>query len=151
MRGGRRPNPDNLVLLTGNPGKRRLPTRAQVPAKLPQCPKHLHGEARKEWGRLAPQLFEAGLLTELDVTALSALCVARAHWLEATRKLAEEGSTIVGPGGVLRASPWVRIQSTTAQQIRLFAQEFGMLPGSRGRIKAVPPEKPDPFEEFMNS
>jgi P27 family predicted phage terminase small subunit len=148
---GRKPHPDNIVRLRGNPSQHRRNPSVQVPATLLQCPKHLHGEAREEWKRLAPKLYAAGLLTELDTTALAALCVAQATWREASRKIAEEGSTVPGPGGVLRTSPWVRIANQALQQVRLFAGEFGMTPVARQRVKVEPPAPSDDFEDLLSS
>jgi P27 family predicted phage terminase small subunit len=141
-----------LRLVQGNPGKRPLDRHEpQVPAAMPQCPKHLHGEARKEWQRLAPQLVAAGLLTELDVAALSALCVTWALWSEAEQKLASEGLTVVGRGGAVRPSPWVAIASRAQRDMQLLAAEFGMTPNSRQRIRVVAPPAPDPFDELLKS
>jgi hypothetical protein len=44
----------------------RRPYRAAGPeAKLPPCPPHLQGEARKEWRRMGRKLLEAGLVAEV--------------------------------------------------------------------------------------
>src|SRR4029453_2592482 len=106
---------------------------------MQQCPKHLHGEARAEWKRLAPQLYELGLLTELDVAALSALCVTWALWTEAEQKLASEGLTGTRRGGAVRPSPWIPIASRAERDMQLLAAEFGMTPPSRQRIRVTPP------------
>lgn len=149
---GRKPKAPMLKLLQGNPGKRPLNKQEpQVPARMPQCPKHLHGEARAEWKRLAPQLYELGLLTELDVAALSALCVTWALWTEAEQKLASEGLTVTGRGGAVRPSPWIAIASRAQRDMQLLAAEFGMTPTSRQRIRVTPPPSADPFEELLRS
>ena len=149
---GPKPKAPVLKLLQGNPGKRTLNKHEpQIPARMPQCPRHLHGEARKEWQRLAPQLFAAGLLTELDATALSALCVTWALWSEAEQKLAAEGLTVTGRGGAVRPSPWIAIASRAQRDMQLLAAEFGMTPNSRQRIRVVAPAAPDPFDELLNS
>jgi P27 family predicted phage terminase small subunit len=148
---GRKPHPDNIVRLRGNPSQHRRKPSVKVQVTLPKCPSHLSGVAREEWKRLAPKLFEAGLLTELDTTALAGLCEAQAMLLEARRKIAEEGMTVPGPGGVLRTSPWVRIANQALQQVRLFAGEFGMTPVARQRVKVVPPAPADDFEDLLNT
>jgi P27 family predicted phage terminase small subunit len=137
-------------LIQGNPGKRPLATAPQVPVTLPQCPRHLHGEARKVWQRLAPQLFAAGLLTELDVTALAALCATWAIWIEAKERLASEGLEVTGPRGA-RPSPWIGIASRAQRDLQVLMNEFGLTPNSRQRIRVVPPPAADPFEELLNS
>ena len=81
---------------------------------------------RTAWQGLAPQLFAAGLLgQELDVVALSALCVARAHWAEANRRLAAEGMTVTGRGGAIKAGPWVAIAASAQREMQLLGLSSG--------------------------
>jgi P27 family predicted phage terminase small subunit len=150
--GGHNRKPMALRLIQGNPGRRPINKHEpKPPARMPQCPRHLDGEARAEWRRLAPQLFAAGLLTELDVAALSALCVTWALWSEAEQKLASESLTVTGRGGAVRPSPWIAIASRAQRDMQLLAAEFGMTPNSRQRIRVVAPAAPDPFDELLNS
>ena len=53
-----------LKKLEGNPGKRKLNTKEPVPEQgMPDCPKWLLPEAKKEWKRLCQKLSEMGALT----------------------------------------------------------------------------------------
>ena len=64
---GRKPKPTALKKLEGNPGKRKLNTKEPMPGKgMPDCPKWLLPEAKKEWERLCVKLSEIGVLTEID-------------------------------------------------------------------------------------
>src|SRR4029453_19079949 len=136
---GRKPKSNVLRILQGNPRQKRLAPNPQPKATLPKCPRPLHGEAREAWKKLAPKLFALGLLTELDVTALSALCVTWALWHEAEQKLASEGLTVTGRGGAVRPSPGIAIASRAQRDMQLLAAEFGMTPTSRQRIRVTPP------------
>ena len=50
---GRKPKPTALKKLEGNPGKRKLNTKEPMPGKgMPDCPKWLFPEAKKEWERV---------------------------------------------------------------------------------------------------
>jgi len=150
--GGHNRKPTVLRLLQGNPGRR--PLNKDEPQPMPallKCPTHLHAEARKEWQRLAPQLYELGLLTELDHAALEMLCWSWSVWVKASQQLVAEGLTVVDRNGVTRVSPWLKIEAEAQKQLRALCAEFGMTPSSRSRVKAVPPERPDPFEELLNS
>ncbi len=40
--------------------------RVLIPARLPACPAHLQGEARKEWQRTGRKLAACGLVTGID-------------------------------------------------------------------------------------
>ena len=72
---GRKPKPTALKKLEGNPGKRKLNTKEPMPGKgMPDCPKWLLPEAKKEWERLCVKLSEIGVLTEIDMAAFAAYC-----------------------------------------------------------------------------
>jgi P27 family predicted phage terminase small subunit len=148
---GRKPKPTTLRLLQGNARQKPLAATPQPPATLLECPSHLHGEARKKWKILAPQLYELGLLTELDHAALEMLCWSWSVLIKAGERLAAEGLTVVDRNGVTRVSPWVKIECEAQKQLRALCAEFGMTPSSRSRVHAVPPPSPDPFEELLNS
>jgi P27 family predicted phage terminase small subunit len=106
------------------------------------------GRSGGGWRRSSMSL---GLLTELDVDALSALCVAWATWVEANEHLQQEGMTVLGANGSPKASPWVGIAAQAQKAMREIGAEFGLSPLSRQRIKVEPPPSPDPFEELLNS
>lgn len=68
---GRKPTPTAIKELEGNPGKRPLNTKEPKPVKkAPSCPKWLEPEAKKEWRRLAKQMEQIGILTEVDMAAI---------------------------------------------------------------------------------
>ena len=64
---GRKPKPTAVKQLEGNPGKRQLNANEPKPAaRAPSCPKWLEDDAKKEWRRLAKQMEQLGILTEVD-------------------------------------------------------------------------------------
>jgi len=137
---GRPAKPSALKRLAGNPGKRKINnSEPRPPAKKPPCPRHLQGEARKEWNRMSKQLFALGLLTQVDRAALAAYCQAWADWVNANEQLARINAT---DGGMITltekgypvVSPWWNISITAAKQMKSFLTEFGMTPGSRARL-----------------
>ena len=76
---GRKPKPTAVKVLEGNPGKRSLNTNEPKPVKkAPRCPAWLEDEAKKEWKRMAKQMEQLGILTEIDMAAfcrlLSGVC-----------------------------------------------------------------------------
>ena len=76
MTRGRKPTPTGLKLIKGNPGRRPInqgePTIETI--QIPKPPAHIAGIALTEWDRVAPILYNCGVLTELDVAALAAYC-----------------------------------------------------------------------------
>jgi P27 family predicted phage terminase small subunit len=150
--GGHNRKSSVVRLVTGNPGRRPLNKQQPQPkSSMPKCPSHLDAEAKLEWRRVAPKLFELGLLTEIDGEALAAYCSSWSIWVQAKEHLAEEGLTVVGPRGGVRASPWIAIARGAQRDLQSLAAEFGLTPLSRQRIHVTPPEKPDPFEELLRS
>jgi P27 family predicted phage terminase small subunit len=140
-------------LVQGNAGKRptnKFDNVELIPPQMPPCPEHLDVEARKVWERLAPQLHARGLLTELDVDALGALCSTQAILSEARERLADEGLVVTGPRGAVKPSPWLAIANQAQRDLRSLAAEFGLTPLSRQRITVVPPPAPDPFQELLD-
>jgi phage terminase small subunit len=71
---GRKPKPNVIKLITGNPGRRPLNKREPKPRPgIPSCPSHLSLTAKAEWRRIVPLLSECGLVTEIDRAALASL------------------------------------------------------------------------------
>lgn len=149
---GRPPKPTALKALGGNPGKRKPNKSEPKPkAKRPSCPKHLTGEAKKEWNRMSKQLYELGLLTEVDRAALAAYCQAWGRWVEAEEEMRKPDFRMITTtdSNYPVVSPWLNIATNAMKQMKGFLTEFGMTPASRSRVQAPTKEEDDPFEEFL--
>lgn len=109
MAGGRPPKPTALKEAEGNRGKRR-PNKAEpkpsLLTRVPPPPAHLSDDAKKEWKRVAHQLQELGLLTDLDISALIGYCASFARFLQAERQLAKEEAEIRAAIADMEANPW---------------------------------------------
>ena len=144
-RGGRPRKPTALKILQGTLRKDRTnPDEPRPEVGLLPCPRYLDDEAKREWKRLAPQLYALGLLTKLDKAALAVYCQAWSHWVEAERHLHEEGHLISTPNGFQQPSHWLGIASKAIAQIRAMAVEFGLTPASRSRLSVAPPSAVTP-------
>jgi len=169
---GRKPTPTRLKELLGNPGKRPLNGAEPRPdATAPKCPDWLDGAAKRKWGALAPELARLGLLTAIDGDALAAYCQAWAEFRQATETLRREGRYVKSGGKVVEKAgekagddgkptyevlgaqlvphPAVAQQRSAWAAVRAFASLFGLDPSSRSRLKVTPPEKADPFDQFL--
>jgi P27 family predicted phage terminase small subunit len=149
---GRKPKPKALKLLSGNPGKRPIaddgPEYPQDPQLSP--PAELEGEALIEWARCAPLLQSAGVLTSIDRTALKAMCVCYARWMEAEQQVRKQGCVVKGSTGSLVMNPYVRVAAQALEQMRSLMGDFGMTPASRTRIKIDKAgEKTDDLEKEL--
>jgi P27 family predicted phage terminase small subunit len=135
---GRKPKPTAVKVLEGNPGKRQLNMFEPKPKKgaLPKCPAWLEDEAKEEWKRLAKNLHELGLLTDLDVQAFASYCQAYARWKEAEEFITQHGSIVKTKSGYWQQVPQVAIARQNQKMMMQAASEFGLTPASRSRIIA---------------
>lgn len=125
---GRKPKPTKLKLITGNPGKRKLPQNEPQPRRgAIERPEYLSDPAKAVWDRLSPELIELGILKPLDVTMFAAFCALVAEF---------------------EADPAGTTASRIAQ-MRSLGSCFGVDPSSRTRL-SIPEakEKSSPWDEF---
>jgi P27 family predicted phage terminase small subunit len=168
MTQGRKRTPTALKLVKGNPGKRALPANeAQPDLSRPKPPGFLGRDGRFEWARVIEVLFTNGLMTDLDVPALTAYCDAFGQWAQAVRALERDAKVDASKkyGFVEKTSsgnnvqnPLVGIRNKARSDCVRFALEFGMSPSSRSKVNAVFPNKPanaapakkkNPADEFF--
>lgn len=132
---GRKPKPTAIKVLEGNPGKRNLNTLEPKPiAKAPRCPAWLEDEAKKEWKRIAKQLENLGILTEIDMTSFAAYCQAYARWKEAEEFISQHGTIVKTPSGYWQQVPQVSIAQTYLKLMNKCCEQFGLTPSARSRI-----------------
>lgn len=132
---GRTPKPTAIKQLEGNPGKRQLNTNEPKPKqKAPTCPKWLDDEAKKEWKRLAKQMEQLGILTEVDMAAFAGYCQSYARWKEAEEFISKHGAIVKTPSGYWQQVPQVSIAQQYMKQMTKFCEQFGLTPTSRSRI-----------------
>jgi P27 family predicted phage terminase small subunit len=137
--------PASLKLLRGNPGRRKISkSEPVVPLGTPEAPAFLSPTERQEWDRIVPLLMAAGLLTELDRAVVSLYCVAYARWLDAEAHLRQFGTVVRKVRGGQGPSPYLRVANTAYAQMRALANELGLSPASRSRLRV---EKPEPLSE----
>jgi len=151
---GRKPKPTVLKILEGNPGKRPLNDNEPTPdIEIPNCPHYIRKDrtAKREWDRIVPQLYDLGLLTNVDRSILELYCVNYSLFVWATEDIRENGHIAKTRGGD-KANPAVAIAREAAKIIKACAVEFGLTPSSRSRIK-VPKKKEDddPMEKLLKS
>lgn len=169
---GPKPLPSNVHLLRGNPSKLSisdLVDSLQPEVEVPNCPRHLLPEARKEWRRITPELERYGLISKLDRAALALYCQAYARWvwaeeqLQRSVKLAQEkeaaavergeawsggdGYTVPTPNGHMTYSPHWVIANKAMEQVNRYMSSFGLDPASRGRVNPSAVRQRDMFTD----
>lgn len=133
---GPAPQPTALKLIKGNPGQRALNDAEPVPPAIPVGkPDWLSPMASAEWDRVAPQLEKMRILSDVDVMPLAAYCEAVGRFIEASRILETQGALVLGYRGSLVKNPAAQIVKDALADMKALAQEFGMTPSSRSRVK----------------
>lgn len=152
---GPAPKPDALRVIQG--GRLRnsanLSDGVNPPVAIPDMPKGLSKEERKEWKRLSPQLLELGLITPIDRALFSSWCrvcgliedLQRAWHAKVERFIAdglayheavERVAIDVTPSGYRQQSALASmLRSLREEQLKLAAQ-FGLSPSARARVVA---------------
>ena len=141
---GRKPKPDSLR--TGHHPKRHSP---QAELGTPPCPKHLQGEARKEWRRVARELMSIGVLSKIDRAALAAYCQLYERWVDAEAKVREKGVVVATVAGNVIQNPYLGVANTALKLMRQYLTEFGLTPSSRCRIDMGPSKPADALNAFL--
>lgn len=136
---GRKPKPDEVKRLAGNPGKRKLAPPEVLPPAEEAAPEHLIGIAKDKWDELAPALCLRGVLKKTDRDALEAYCEAYATWRNARAEMFDdEGKpvslTVETPNGALQQHPIISVIKQAQDSMRAWASELGLTPSSRGRV-----------------
>ncbi len=149
---GRKPKPDILKKLAGNPGKRKLKNLGKVRSEIPDRPAHLNAEAVAEWDRIAPLLAQMGLLSNLDRANLAAYCLAWSRWVEAEKELEKGGTVVKSPNGYPIQNPYLAVANQAAKQMQSLGSEFGLSPSARSRLDVQSQsQERDDFSDFLKS
>jgi P27 family predicted phage terminase small subunit len=127
---------------------------AKIDPAMLQCPDWLDDIAKAEWNRVAPALYQMGLLTILDHAALEGYCVSYSMFVRAAREIGESFVYDFVEGKSLNLKrvkkPEASIARDSMNQIRLFCAEFGLTASSRGRMALPSEREKSPFEELLD-
>ncbi|MBE9546758.1 MAG: phage terminase small subunit P27 family [Proteobacteria bacterium] len=141
---GRKPKATILKILEGNPGKQKLPQGEPVvvPAEMIEPPSFLDTYAIEEWDRLAPGLYELGILTPLDRSVFAAYCDSVSEWRHARELLAEESGIDAfvssKASGNQCKSVLLDIATSAAKNMLRYGVELGLTPSARSRLVIAP-------------
>lgn len=136
MARGRRPEPAQAKVLRGNFRPSRDSHGPAVPLGAPKCPAWLPKAAKAYWRDIVPQLERAGLISVLDGAAFSAHCDAVGRFEEVTRQLKSLDDMIDStPQGYQVQHVLFQIRNKLWEQVLRSAQEFGLSPAARSKVK----------------
>lgn len=120
-------------------------------AALPPCPSYLDAIGAAEWARVGPELVAAGVLCEADVTAFALYCVNVARVAACEAVISAGGLTLKTPQGFEQARPEIAISRQCGAEVRKFAQEFGLTPSARTRVRVLAPAPAAPSNPFAET
>ena len=151
---GPKPVATSLKRLRGNPGKRAYNHDEPLPpvpdsVKAIPPPLALGKIARKEWDRVVPILLTLHMITELDLSMLAAYCHSFQQWVESGQKITELGYVSIGLKGGVSVNPYVWINSSAQKSMIQAAQELGLSPVQRSRMKIEKPKEKSGAQEFI--
>ena len=141
---GRRPTPTKLKILRGNPGRRRLNAREPAPppadASFELPPPELTGDALAlvEWARVVPMLRACGVISQVERSALVALCQQWSQYLEAQLKVRELGMIVKTKDGGPITNPYLTVAGHALRHCQRLWVELGLTPSGRSKMAALP-------------
>lgn len=146
---GRPSKPSNVHFLGGNPSKKSLGALLDEftpDVELPECPKHLRDEAKREYARLGDELERYNLVSKIDRGVLAMLATTWARYVWAETKIREHNAADPkGERGLVDRTPnaykvmsvYLQISNAAIAQYLKLAGEFGLSPAARSRVKPV--------------
>lgn len=157
---GPKPKPTVIHQLNDNPGKRDISMKIEfeselerlTPGDILEPPEWIKNNkiALEEWNRVAPILFNIGLLKTNDTSALEAYCKCWSRYKEAEQQIDQAHSTIIKtPSGYVQQIPQVSISHRYLKLAKDFMTEFGLTPSSRGRMQLPGDSNDDEMEELL--
>ena len=128
--------PTAVKLLRGERHRSQLNFREPQlpPADLIQPPLGLTREAGEEWGRIAPILIKAGVITQGDEKILIHYCECWARLWESEQLVRKHGILAQNSRGEWKQTEAIRTHSRLAEDFRRAAVELGLTPASRARV-----------------
>jgi P27 family predicted phage terminase small subunit len=144
---GPAPAPANIRLLKGRSEGHDVAGRPVKPPPAfkrlpPKPPTWMSREAKAEWRRVLPELSRLDLVKKEDRAALTTYCETWATYVDMLKAVREQGAVVkntsVRKDGTESTwwtkNPAVAVMEKASQQLRGWAQEFGLTPSAEGRL-----------------
>ena len=137
---GRKPKPNGLRLIQGNPGKR--PINKHEPKFMkgaPHCPDYLDACAKEKWKAVVSELAPQGILTKVDGDILAGYCQQYSIHVTASEFVASlDGKLTIVNAGRVQLNPMIKAARDALLVMNRLGVEYGITPSSRSRIHATP-------------
>lgn len=142
--------PTDLLLLKGKKHltkeeiAKRKASEVKAPADKVKAPSYLPDDLKKEFRKIAKELLDIEIITNLDVDALARFVISRKLYLEVTQKLLEKPELLLN-------KDTIGIQDKLFKQCRAAASDLGLTISSRCKLvipKKEEPKKQSKFSKF---
>ncbi len=155
---GRKPKPSALKLIQGTARKDRTNTKEPKPKKasrVPAPPRELGPKGAAEWKRIAKELHDMGVLTQIDTKTLANYCQAYDDMLTARGLLnnwnmnnPDQVNVLKNMSGHMRTHPYLSQMREARLDMMKFASEFGLTPSSRSRVQTTKGDDASGWDAF---
>jgi len=110
--------------------------------RAPTCPAWLGAEAKAEWKRQVKQLLAMNVLAEADRALLAAYCESWGEFVETARAIEAMVQANLKAGyREAIAAGLVNAKNKAADRLNKLAQQFGLSPASRTRVRTTGADK----------
>lgn len=134
----------------GNPGQRKLPENEPPELDgMPECPKHVTGEAKAEWNRVCQDLKDMGLMSRAYRPALAAYVDTWAEFVKCKEAYAKMGPVIKTTNGNYVQNPMLGAVNRLKDDLRKWLVEFGLTASSKTRVAMEPVKQDDDIEHYL--
>lgn len=95
--------------------------------------------ASAEWDRIAPILYEAGLITDVYMSSLAGYCASWSDWVDARQQRKATGALVVAsPNNYPMLNTYLIAEKQALEKMRSFAADMGITPTSLARAERSP-------------
>lgn len=120
----------------------RKATEVKAAADKVKPPSYLPKDLKREFKKIADELLDIGIMTNLDVDALARFLIAKKLYLEITRKLLDEPELIISDDKLVTS------QDKLFKQCRSAASDLGLTISSRCKLVMPKKEVEKPVSKF---
>ena len=144
--------PSRIINLRGGTAhthKKPRDQEPQPPEKMPQCPKFLDKEARKEWRRVGKILQSIGIMSDLERAHLAGYCQSWSEYVAATIAVQGQGTVYKKADGTPALNPHIRLAREAYERWLKAAAILGIGTSNRVGLKVDKPKPQSKAEKFM--
>jgi len=148
--------PNEIKKLQGTLEKSRVPDNPFVPDMFDGCPSapdDLGDVGSLIWEGTVKELFEKGMLYNIDIPMIKIYCQEYENYQEAENELKAQGRVVkqTNTKGATNyvPSPWLTVKTKSWEVIKTLSLQFGLTPVSRNKIDIPEVKKEDPIGDLL--